>query len=148
MTSENSSTKSNGKPTEEVKSLQTLGKMLGWESIRRGLFREDDLAHRDALAYHKLLHGEQQVDSTSSTSTEGDGMGHIVLGNMTTTNTYPKTALGMVAKAAIAAGLVGTGVVVSMIVNALNNDKPVAAPATITIPGEIHDWELGEPIVR
>jgi hypothetical protein len=128
--------------------LNNLTRILGLESIRRGLKTEDDIARRDGLAYHNLLHGGQ-----SSPPSEDDEMGHIVLGDMVT-NVLPPTpskGMGALAKVAIAAGLLGTGVGSSvgipLLIDVLKpvEKLPVVIPGT---PGEIRDWELGKPVVE
>ena len=127
---------------------KALPMMMGLESIRRGLKMEDEAAYRDALAHHELLHGKRG----SSGSDRVDDMGHIVLGDMKTEYHLPGTSvpspkgIGNLTKAVIGVALIGTGagagVGVPMLIDVLK-EKP-----SITVPGEIRDWKLGQPIVE
>lgn len=141
--------------------LHLTGQMLGIESIRRSLKREDDLADLDARANHAVLHGSR----TSETGTpQGDDMGHLVLGDMRTEHHYhqppdpPKNGIGTVGKLALAAALmttgVGVGAAIPLAIDALS-DRPVPQvqpePETrveTRTERKVFDYEIGEPIVE
>jgi len=123
--------------------LESLGALIGWESIRRGLKAEDDLMQADAAAYHDTLHAGR-----GDKGDQGGEMGHIVLGDMI--SNYPEKKMGGLVKAAIGAGLlgagVGTGVGVPMLIDAIQKEQP----PPIVVPGQmqIRDWKLGKPTVE
>jgi len=97
----------------------------------------------DATAYHETLHADR-----GDKGNQGGDMGHIVLGDMVTN--YPEKKMSGIVKAAIGAGLlgtgVGTGVGVPMLLDALQEDHrpPIVAPGQI----QIRDWKLGKPVVE
>ena len=71
----------------KVGRVKLLGNLIGWESIRRDMKREDDLAFLDALAHHKAIHGGVEDIGTSIAQDllKGDEeMGHIILGDIYT----------------------------------------------------------------
>jgi hypothetical protein len=129
--------------------MNVMPAMMGWESVRRTMKMEDELVQRDALAHHELLHG----DRGSGSLKDNDEMGHMILGDMKTEHHYHGTSkkagegLGTLAKLAVGAGLIGSGAGAGlggvMLIDALRNDPP-----PIVQPGEIRDWELGQPIVE
>ena len=119
---------------------------MGLESIRRGMKAEDDLAKRHADANHNLLYGKQDTISSG----EDDDMGNIYLGDVTTTYTKPNSGLGFLAKAAITAGLLGGGAGLGLGLSSLipNDTANKPNPSTVVEPGEVRDWELGQPVVE
>ena len=122
--------------------MASLGSLIGWESIRRGLKAEDEMMQADAEAYHGKLHADR-VDSGN----QGGDVGHIVLGDMVPN--YPEKKMSGLVKAAIGAGLlgtgVGTGVGVPMLLDSLEKDQP---PPIVAPDIEIRDWKLGKPTVE
>ena len=127
--------------------LESLGALIGWESIRRGLKAEDDLMQADATAYHDTLHAGRG-DKGDQGGDQGGDMGHIVLGDMVTN--YPEKKTSGIVRAAIGAGLlstgVGAGVGVPMLIDAIQKEQP----PPIVVPGQmqIRDWKLGKPTVE
>ena len=134
----------NEKHTLPSAKMESLGALIGWESIRRGLKAEDDLMQADAAAYHDALHAGR-----SDKGDQGGDMGHIVLGDMVTN--YPEKKTGGIVRAAIGAGLlstgVGAGVGVPMLLDAIQKDQPppVVAPA---VHVQVKDWKIGKPVVE
>jgi hypothetical protein len=148
--------------------MHVLGRVIGMESIRRGLAFEDDLARRDAEAYHKALHGER-----AGTPSEMETMGDIILGDRVEPHyhvTPPPPASSGFGKALIGAGLLATGIgaplgayfvadalrgqanppaVVRPIEPEAQTERPEEQPPiVITEPGKTFDWRVGEPSVE
>lgn len=138
------SKESSAKSKRSREKFSNLASMIGWKSIRRTMKREDDLANRDARAYHELLHGDRGGDS-SGKSKGDEEMGHMVLGDMITHNHFPeKKGIGPLVKLAIGSVLVGSGagavVGVPILMDFLKPDSVVTET--------IKDFRVGTPILE
>lgn len=119
---------------------------------------EDDLARRDAEAYHKLLHGDR---SGVAQQGDADEMGdNIYLGDYSVTQSMPQSyesakpqGSGVLGKALLGAGLLATGagmgVGIPLLLDAAKDVpaavKPEIQPETKTIK-EVYDFEVLPPV--
>ena len=129
--------------------MYALGQLVGWESIRRGMAHEDELSYRHALANEASLHGKRVHRP------EPEEMGDIILGDRIEQHYETQRGMGSLAKAGIAAALIGSGAGLSLalplLVDALaDHTKPQSPPPAEVIiePGTDRDWKLGTPIVE
>lgn len=98
-----------GKLANGLFKINMLGELISWESIRRGMKSEDRLRDDWADANHKLIYGERNSDMQNI----DDDTGHIVLGDMSVTQTQPTPppeGMSGLAKALIGASILVSGV--------------------------------------
>jgi len=137
---------------ETIGKLQVLPRLLTTMRLKNSLEAEDDLAQRDAEAYHQLLHG----DRAGSPKKSGDEMGdNIYLGDYRVDQHLPsKPQSSGLAKAVLGAGLLASGAGAAyglpLIADALTPETQIE-PETETDPEvrtQIFDYEIGEPVVE
>lgn len=79
-----------GRWSEALGKVELMGQLIGWESIRRGLRTEDIIRDRWMRDNHAAIYGRE----SESGSGGSDDVGHLVLGDMTTTyQIQPKKSL-------------------------------------------------------
>ena len=127
--------------------MHLMGQMVGWESIRRGMAHEDELAYRHALANVKVLQGGKAVGDP-----EAEEMGDMILGDRVEQHYHVAKGLGKLAKAGVAAALIGSGAWLTLgvpfLIDALTDSPTTGTPGVIVEPGTDTDWRLGQPVVE
>lgn len=130
-----------------------LRDITSWQSIRSGMKHEDDMARRDAEAYHQLIHGDRAGKPQGDADEMGD---NIFLGDYQITQHLPQSpqpqqSSGLLSKALLGAGLIATGAGaaygVPLVLDALR-PAPVVVPAPETKPDpvrEVYDFDVGQP---
>lgn len=113
--------------------LQAMGEMISWESIRRGMSTEDRAREKWLSDNHQAVYGQTMTEQAID-----DDQGHLVLGDMSITQSAPAappppSGSGWVIKALLGAGLlaagVGLGVGAPIILDAFLNREAPAPPA-------------------
>lgn len=121
---------------------------------------EDDLARRDAEAYHQLLHGDRSGVAQGDADEMGD---NIYLGDYSVTQSMPQSyesakpqGSGVLGKALLGAGLLATGagmgVGIPLLLDAAKDVPAIvqpetqpAQPETKTVK-EVYDFEVLPPV--